>query len=631
MATNSLTRSQAQMMYSNERTRDILESLNGLQEAVSTVDLNLNPEAVYQKEYWPLIENYVTSGLEESLTQTMGTEDNKEYVFMEGLTEDDNEVPTQMETVQAHMHNVRQLLENSLTDGRVGSANLKNLNELTPLDAFIPLLIVRSYLPMCGKDLMPYVVPKMKFIRFKELQKWIVTKDGSKYRRPDVYTNVVAVDQIIDSGKGRKVSDLWYPLGEDTDTAVEGSTYTEMTDEGEKIRTIPTDKLSMVGLDLLEESGGNRNIGDALSEDVYVSAARAIVTASDNKEYVVEAEDLAIYYDVTSYTPQRSISGEIKYVLHMEPAAEGEEPKTEEFVDRIYGSYDAEAATFELVSARGYTKQIKFGGNLSNKNNMEYISFKNDFKTYQHVIPDGIRSNFPITYEDTQLYRETGNIDIIANAVADMNEIFIQLEDTSIVGKVQECWKKFENKTDHSCYRFEGKRVAWRKEVDLERDASRHFKNLEYIQDELQYALSREIAAIRTTTGAEPFKVHLACHPNVASLFVGDNFSWKVQPGAAIADNIRSDYYMGIYTAQGDSMRVVATQKFAEEDGIVILVQPVNEENFMTWKHFKRAMFFDKNHRISEMPNNPNIMGVATFHTHPYIPFQVRLIPKNYQ
>lgn len=629
MANATLTLSQARSMYANQKSKDILEAYDGLQEALSVIDLKLNPDAVFDKQYYPLIENYVTSGIEEKLNQTLGGKDNNELVFMEGLTEDNDEVATPMETVQAHMHNIRQLLENSLLDGRQPSANLKNINELTPLDAFIPLLIVRSYLPMCGKDLIPYVVPKMKFIRFKELQKWIVTKDGTKHRRPDVYADVEAVDEIINSGKGRKVSDLWYPIGADAATdAAAGTTYVETVDGVEKKRAIPTDKLSISDLDLLEASGGNRNIGDALSEDVYISAARGVVTASDNKQYTVEVEDLAIYYDVTSYTPQRSISGEIKYVLH---TGTGDTAKTEEFVDRIYGSYNAEAATFELVSARGFTKQVKFGGNLSNKNNMEYIQFSNSFNTYQHVIPDGIRSNFPITYEDTQLYRETGNIDIVANAVADMNEIFVQLEDTSIVGKIQECWKKFENKTDHNCYRFEGQRVAWRKEVDLKRDANRHFKNLDYIQDELQYALSREIAAIRTVCAAEPFKVHLACHPNVASLFVGDTFSWKVSPGASIADNIRSDYYMGIYTAQGDSMRVVATQKFKEEDGIVILVQPVNEDNFMTWKHFKRAMFFDKNHRIVEMPNNPNIMGVATFHTHPYIPFQVRLIPKNYQ
>lgn len=628
MATNSLTRSQMLSMYSNERTKDILEGLSGLQEALTTVDLNQNPTAVYAEDNYSLIEQYVTEGLEESLNQTLGNDG--EYVFMESLTEDDDEVPVRMETVQAHMHNVRQLLENSLIDGRAGSANLRNLNELTPLDAFIPLLIVRSYLPMIGKDLMPYVVPKMKFIRFKELRKWIVTKDGSKHLRPDVYTDVDAVDDIINSGKGRPVSDRWYPLGKEKETtdAETTATYTEEVDGAEKTLKIPTDKLSLADLDLLEESDGNRNIGDALSEDVYIKAARAIVTGSDNKEYVVEADDLDIYYDVTSYTPQRSISAEIKYVLHRGTEAA---PVVEEFVDRIYGSYDAENATFEVVSSRGFTKQIKFGGNLSNKNNMEYITFTNSFKTYQHVIPDGIRSNFPITYEDTVLYRETANIDIVANAVADMNEIFIQLEDTSVVGKVQECWKKFENKTDHNCYRFEGKKVAWRKEVDLERDASRHFKNLEYIQDEIQYALSREIAAIRTTCGAEAFKVHIACNPNIASLFVGDNFSWKVQPGASIADNIRSDYYMGIYTAQGDTMRVVASQKFKEEDGIIILVQPVNEENFLTWKHFKRSLYFDKNHRTQEMPNNPNIMGVATFHTHPYIPFQVRVIPKNYR
>lgn len=606
-------------MYSTNATKDIVAALEGLQQSLAGVaDLKLNPESVYNQDYYALIENYVTSGLREQIASSMDANDNT-VVFMEGLTEDEDEVSTPMEMVDAHMHNISQLLENSLADGRAPSANLRNINELTPLDAFIPLMITRSYLPLCGKDLIPYVVPKMSYVRLKELQKWINTRDGKKYRRPDVYNDMQAVSDIISSGKGKRVSAEWYPIGEEAD-ATGDDTYTDSED---KTRTIPTDGVKLDDFDLLEASGGNRAVGDALSHDVFIDAARGVVTTTDGKKHVVEVENINAYYDLTSYTPQRSISFEVKYVVRT-----GD--KSEEFTDKIYGEYDAAEARFQIVSQRGYTKQIRFGGNLSNKNNIEYFSFSNDFRTYQHVIPEGIRSNFPITYEDTLMYKETANIDIVASAINEMNEIFINLEDSSIISEFDRCYKGYKDRTDHNCYRFEGKKVAWEEEVDLSIGAERFFKRNEYIQDELQYQLSATVRKIRTVCGNEPFKIHIGCHPNIASLFVGDNVDWKIQAGATVADQIRADYNMGIYTAQGDSMRVVSSMKFDEKDGIRIFVQPVNEENFMTWKHFKRSLYFDKNHHVQEMHNNPNIMGVATFYTHAYIPFQVKIIPKNY-
>ena len=618
----SLTRAQQKAMYSTAATKDIVASLEGLQQYLSNVvDLKNNPEGVYNTELFPLIEEYVVSGVREQIAASIDPGDNN-VVFMESLTDSEEEVSTPMETVDAHMHNISQLLENSLVDGRTPSANLRNINELTPLDAFIPLMITRSYLPLCGKDLIPYVVPKMSYVRLKELQKWINTRDGKKYRRPDVYNDTAAVMDIIKSGKGRRVSANWFPAGEETDAAVEGSTY---TDEEGVIRTIPTDVLRLDNFDLLEESGGNRSIGDALSHDVYVEAARGVVQMSDGTSKVVEVDHINAYYDLTSYTPQRSISFEVVYAAHNETSGE-----TEKFVDKIYGEYNASEAMFQLVSQRGYTKQVRFGGNLSNKNNIEYFSFSNDFITYQHVIPEGIRSNFPITYEDTLMYKETANIDIVASGINEMNEIFINLEDSSIIAEFDRYYTAYKDKTDHNCMRFTGHKIAWEEEVDLSIGAERFFKRLVYIQDELQYALNATVRKIRTVCGNEPFKIHIGCHPNVASLFVGDNVDWKIHAGQTVADQIRADYHMGIYTAQGDSMRVVTSMKFKEEDGIRIFVQPVNEENFMTWKHFKRSLYFDKNHHIQEMSNNPNIMGVAQFYTHGYIPFQVKILPKNY-
>lgn len=616
-------------MYSTTKNKDLVAAYEGLVQSLSgLVDIKSNPSAVFESEYRELIKNYVMDGVAESLAANEVTCANDNTIVMEtyGAAEDSPSTYESMTLTEGHIHNMEQMLENSLIDGKTPAANLRSLNELTPLDAFIPILIKRSYLPLCGRELVPYIVPQTSFVRMKELRKWIVTKDGKQYLRPDVYNNMDAVRDIIAAGKGRPVTSKWYPEGEEVAGGdPETLEATQYVDDENVVRTIPTDNLQMKDFDLLEASDGNRNLGDALSPDVYINAARGIVTLKDGTKKCVEVSDLNIYYDLASYTPQRSISAIIKYEVH----EENKEPEV--FEDKIYGEYDDEKCSFDLVSLGGFTKQVQFGGNLSNKNNSEYIMFKNNFKTYQHVIPDGIRSNFPITYEDTKMYKDTANIDIVANAVNEMNEIFINLEDSSVIAKFDLSYKAYLDRMDHGCYRFEGRKITWQKEVNFDLGAARFFKKYELIQDDMQFALENVIREIRTVCGNENFKIRLGCHPNIASLFVGENHDWKIQPGTAVAENIRVDYNMGIYTANGSTMRLVATQKFKEEDGIRIFAFPSNEENFMTWKHFKRALYFDKNHHIAEMPNNPNIMGVATFYTHAYIPFQVKLIPKNYR
>ena len=77
-------------------------------------------------------------------------------------------------------------------------------------------------------------------------------------------------------------------------------------------------------------------------------------------------------------------------------------------------------------------------------------------------------------------------------------------------------------------------------------------------------------------------------------------------------------------------MMLVTSQKFREEDGLCGLIFPIDEKNFISWRHYKQAMYFDKDHRISEMPNVPNIVGISKFLTKDYTPLQFRLKISHY-
>ena len=47
-----------------------------------------------------------------------------------------------------------------------------------------------------------------------------------------------------------------------------------------------------------------------------------------------------------------------------------------------------------------------------------------------------------------------------------------------------------------------------------------------------------------------------------------------------------------------------------------------DEENSLPLKHYKYSTCLDRDHRISEMPNVPNVLVMSRSCTHSYIPLQ---------
>lgn len=546
----------------------------------------------------------------------------QEYVFLESMTSDDNEEPMALPMFEAHDANLRQMMENSFLSARTANANQRNLNELTPFDAFLPFAIIRSYLPMVANQVFPYVVPAKDFIRIKYHYKYIVTKDNQKLLRPDVYSDMNKVFEILNSAKGPRVTADFYPVGDEV-ASEEDADY--VSTDG-KFYTVPKGNLSMSEFDLLGESGGIPQHGDALDNNVCISAARGIVTDSEGNDHVVELGDLEIYPDVTSISPQRSISYVLRYPIQREDGT------VEGIVeDRIYGEYNARSATINITSLTGVTKQIQFGGNLSNKNNREYLSYTEDFAFQAHPIEEGYSGNVPITIEDMNLYKQCGEQDILANAVNEFTEMFSQLEDTSCFAYANQKFNAYKDRgNQHGFVHFDKGPVVFQNSVNVKYDSSKLMKQNEYVQDRIQAAMAAMIRQMVNTCANEPFRVVATAHPNIASLFVGDKIDWDIAPGSAMMEGIRTDFNMGIHLCAGHSIRLVSSQKFAEKDGVRFFLYPVNEQNFLSWKHFKYNIWFSNQYQIQEMPGVPNVKCISRFKTQSYVPLQGQLTITGY-
>lgn len=599
---------------------DLIESFESVRESLSEyTDIVKNPGELFSTDLESIVLDRCMESVIPVIEGACGADEETYLVSDDSADDEDVMESMSMSATELCQHNIRALIENS-TEVMRSTPNQRNLNELTPFDAFLPFVIVRSYLALVGPNLIPTQVPTQDFIKFKRERKYVVTKDNTRYLRPDVYNDPAAVSNILDTAKGDAVYGEWYPAA----TEVEGAPPSKYDyKEGDKYYNLPS-KCDISNFDLLVKSGGIRAAGDSLDIDVCIDSVKCIVE-HDGTPHIVEVMGLECYPDVGSISPQRSISATIPIQVTNES---GDVIAT--YYDKIYGDYNASTATFNLVSLKGYVRQVKFGGHLSNKNNTSYFNFTNEFETWAHPIPEGYRCNVPITVEDMQLYNKTASIDIVAYSINEMTELFTQFEDAKMIDTINKSFTKWENVTDHP-FKYFDHAVSFSKEIDVTYNKTRMFKRNEAIQDDIQYALSRTISELRNVCKNEPFKVRLFAHPNIASLFVGDNIDWKITNGGQITDSIRADYNMGIYTCQGDSMMLITSQKFREDDGLCGLVFPVDEKNFISWRHYKHAMYFDKDHRISEMPNVPNIVGISRFLTKDYTPLQFRLKIKNYK
>jgi hypothetical protein len=627
----TMSKQQRLSMYKHEAPKDLTASMESFVGKLSGyTDVLRDPMSIYSKDFADTTVALAMESVENSSAlQKFGDNAYEENatVFLESMTEDDDEVSEAVGMGDLHRGNLQRLLENSATEMRVAHANQRGIGELTPYDAFLPFAIIRSYLPLIGKDLVPYIVPKQHFIRIKQQYKFIVTKDGKRHLEPDVYNDYDETMEILASAKGKRVTDTWYPedaVEVNADTA--SATFVETVD-GEEVGYDFTDsRFAVEDLDLLGESGGVREIGDALDINVSIEGVRAEVTNSAGTTYMVELTGLQHFLDTTAISPKNQLGGKVRFPV------KDDDGNVERYVeDTIMATYDPYSSRVNVVSMHGIVKQVQFGGNLSNKNNTEYLSFNDEYESWQHPIPEGYRANMPITVEDLRLYNETASIDILAYGINRMTEIYSNAEDTSLIATIRNTSEKYRGVTEHPFEHFKG-RVFVTRSVDIAYEQTNPFmKRSEYAQDKISHELNGIIREIRSTCRNEPFRLVAYCHPNIASLFVGDNIDWTVKNGDTIMGGIRSDYNMGITTQDGNALRIITSLKFKEEDGLRGLGFPVNEQNFLTWKHFKRALYFDRDHRVREMPNNPNIMCVATFHTQSYVPLSFQLKITGYQ
>lgn len=629
----ALTSQQRLNMYKRETPEELVSSMESFVNKMSGyADILRDPMSLYTADMADNVTAFAMESVENSSALQKfgdGAYEEGAQVFLESMTEDEDEVEEAVGMGDLHRHNIKQLLENSAVSMRTAAGNQRNLGELTPYDAFLPFAIVRTYLPLVGKDLVPYIVPKQHFIRFKQQYKYIVTKDNQHYLEPYVYSDYDATLDILDSAKGPHITSEWYPKNAaDKQGSTDGADFVVVNDEGEeegyKFNSNP---FRVEEIDLLGESGGQREIGDTLDIDVQIEAARAMVTNSEGKSYMVTVEGLQAFLDTTAISPKNQLGHKVVFPVKNNAG------KIERYVeDQIMATYDPYTNRVNVVSLHGFVKQVRFGGHLSNKNNMEYLSFHDEYEAWQHPIPEGYRADMPISVEDMRLYNETASIDIIAYGINRMTEIFSNLEDTSIVANIAKETNKWVGVTDHPFKRFGKGRIFVTRTVDVTFEQNNPFmKRASFVQDRVAAELNATIRDLRTTCQNEPFRLVAYCHPNVASLFVGDNVNWTVRAGDSLMSGIRSDYNMGITTQDGNALRIITSMKFKEEDGIRGLVFPVNEHNFLTWKHFKRALYFDRDHRIQQMSNNPNIMCVSTFKTQSYVPMGFRIKITGYQ
>lgn len=114
--TTGISKKQLQNVLSTPATRELVNVYESLANSLSSlVDIKRNPMDIYEPEVRDAVVEAIMQSVDESAFNMFDTgEQTGEKVYMESLTEDDDEALTEMTVSEAYQHNLRALIENSL-------------------------------------------------------------------------------------------------------------------------------------------------------------------------------------------------------------------------------------------------------------------------------------------------------------------------------------------------------------------------------------------------------------------------------------------------------------------------------------------------------------------------------------
>lgn len=469
-----------------------------------------------------------------------------------------------------HPQKLEQLLENSALE-IVAESSVAQLNPIVGLS--LPIL-KKNYLECHSKDIMMTEVPTKPIVKVAFERKFLKDKVGNKHYIPEIFYND-EYKSVLKKAKGKEISDAWYPQ---------------------------SGVLPMQDLEIMKLSGGTMETRDSLAYDFCIDAVRITVgTGVDAK--TTEVTGLNIQADMGS---NNTFSYRVK--------ADVEGTKVE---DILTGQVDFYSGKVSVASTGGKITHVKFGGHLSNENNVETVELDREREVKQWQIPDGEKINTGLTIEKIKDYKALFNLDVTTEVISDIGTVLTQFEDSSAMDFLDTSLNNWRGKKDLPFGYSEG--FVETALFSCEAPANKVVTDSQWIATELKFNLNRLIDELKTKLKTTDLMFVVYGNPNNVSL-IQDDVRWIIDEDTKLG-GIQLDYKFGVMTANKNRVHVVSSLKVNKSKGLRVVAYPLSKET-ITFKHYKYSFNIENIYRNPYAPLIPNVMGTSRYLTTEVLPVQ---------
>lgn len=467
---------------------------------------------------------------------------------------------------------LEQLFENTSLEIVEEASSVGNLAPIVGLS--LPIL-KKNYLECHAKDVVMTEVPAKPIVKVAFERKFLKGKQGEKHYLPDIFYND-SYREVLDMARGKAIDNTWYAA--------------------------PTQDL-----DILTASGGTLQTRDSLAYDFVIDGVE------------IEVPDAAGTGVVTKQIEGLNISPEMSTgTFTYRVKATGDNGTVVE--DTLLGQVSFYDGKVSVSSSSSKIKKVRFGGHLSNENNMETVELDRERTTLSWAIPDGQRINTGLTIERIKDTKALFNIDITAETIADMSDVLTQVEDSDIfafLNKSLETWKQRKDLP----FGYESFVESY--EFSAVPTTNVYVTQSQWIQSELKYTLNREIDTLKEKIKSPDIMFVIYGNPANVTL-IQDDVRWVIDEDTKIG-GVTLDYKFGVMTKNKNRIHVVSSMKVGREKGLRIVAFPVTK-NTITFKHYKYSMNIENIYRNPFTPLTPNVMGTSRYLTKEVLPVQGELL-----
>lgn len=447
-----------------------------------------------------------------------------------------------------------------------------NMGTLLPIVGYSLPILKKSFLKCHAKDIVMTEVPTEPIVKVVFERKFLKDKAGNKYFIPDVFYSE-EYKEVMQHGLGTKISDKWYP---------------EATD------------LPLHELNIMEESGGSLQFRDSLGNDFVIDSAIIDVNGVD-----VTVEGLEI-------RPNKATGGTFGQAVTAK-SADGLTTAT----DFITGGVDFYSGVVSVACTGGKVKKVKFGGHLSNQNNIHSLEFDRQRESREWEIIEQARFNTGFTVERIKDMKALSNIDVMSETIADMAETMTQYEDSSILTFLDDSFNKWKDRKDIEPFGYKGGFVETA-EFDMIPPTNVYIPTSQWAE-QLRWYFNRQFRRLSDKLRTQDIMYVIYANPAHIEL-LQDEVNWVINEDTKVG-GIQLEYKFGVLTKTQVRVHVVSSMKVDRDLGFRIVAYPTTKDH-ITFKHYKYSMNIANDYRNPNTPNIPNIMGTSRFLTTELLPLQ---------